>query len=58
MWAAIIQWITGDLVGQLTKAYEVKLKAENDTQKMVADAMIKQIDAEMEARRQAADIRK
>lgn len=58
MWAAIIQWITGDLVGQLTKAYEVKLKAENDTQKMVADAAIKQIEAEMEARRQAADIRK
>jgi hypothetical protein len=57
MWTAIIRWITGDLVGQLTKAYQAKLQAENDTQKLVADATIKQIEADMEARRQAAEIR-
>ena len=56
-WAKIIAWITGDLVGQLTRAYEIKKQADTDEKKLVADAAIKQIEAEMEARRQAAEIR-
>lgn len=57
MWTALIRWITGDLVGQLTKAYEAKLRAENDTQKMIADAAIKSIEAQMQAKAQATEIR-
>lgn len=57
MWAALIRWITGDLVGQLTKAYETKLKAQNETEKLVADAAIKDIERQMADRRDAKEIR-
>jgi len=58
MWGAIVRWITGDLIGQLTRAYETKLKAENDTQRLVADAAIRDIEAQIEAKRQSTEIRK
>ncbi len=57
MWAALIRWITGDLVGQLTRAYEVKKQAETDEQKLIADASIKMIEAKMAAKAQATEIR-
>lgn len=57
MWAAIIHWITGDLVGQLTKAYEVRKQAETAEQKLVADTAIKSIEAQMAAKAQASEIR-
>lgn len=57
MWGALIRWITGDLVGQLTKAYEVKKQAETSEQKLVADAAIKAIEAKMAAKAQATEIR-
>lgn len=57
MWSAIIRWITGDLVGQLTKAYEAKLRAENDTQRLVAEAAIKDIERQMADRAAAKEVR-
>lgn len=57
MWTALVRWITGDLVGQLTKAYAVKKQADTAEQKLIADAAIKDIEAKMEARRHAAEIR-
>lgn len=57
MWPAIIRWVTGDLVGQLTKAYEAKLKAENDTQRLIADTAIKDIERQMADRTAAKEIR-
>lgn len=56
MWAALVRWLTGDLVGQLTKAYEAKLKAGNDTDRLVADALAKQLEAQLAERRIAADV--
>lgn len=58
MWTAIIRWITGDLVGQLTHAYEVKKRADTDEKKLVADAAIKSIEARMAAKAEATGIRK
>jgi len=57
MWAALIRWITGDLVGQLTEAYKVKLAADTDEKKLVADAVVKHLEAEMQARSGAKEIR-
>ncbi|ODT13503.1 MAG: hypothetical protein ABS35_37715 [Kaistia sp. SCN 65-12] len=57
MWAALIRWITGDLAGQLTKAYEARLNAANAEKRVVADAVVKQIEAQMAARAQATEIR-
>ena len=57
MWTAIIRWITGDLVGQLTKAYEAKLKAGNETERLVAETAIKDIERQIADRTAAKDIR-
>lgn len=57
MWAAIIKWLTGSLVGQLTEAYKAKLAAQNDEQRLVAEATIKHLEAEMQARAGAKEIR-
>jgi len=53
---ALLGWITGDLVGQLTRAYEAKLKAGNETDRLVADALAKQLEAQLAERRIAADV--
>lgn len=58
MWAAIVRWLTGDLVGQLTRAYEAKLKAENETERLIASAAIKDLEAKMETHRNATQIRR
>ncbi|MCG7507049.1 hypothetical protein [Mesorhizobium retamae] len=57
MWAAIVKWLTSSLVGQLTEAYKAKLAAQNDEQRLVAEAAIKQLEAEMQARAGAKEIR-
>lgn len=57
MWGAVIRWVTGDLVGQLTKAYEARLDAQNDEQKLVAGLVAKDIEARIEAKKQATEIR-
>jgi len=57
MWAAIINWLTGSLVGQLTKAYEAKLAASNETERLVADVMVEDIKRQMADRAAAKEIR-
>lgn len=56
MWTAIVRWITGDLVGQLTKAYEVRLKAQTDEQKLVADAVVAQLESAVKERQEQAAV--
>lgn len=57
MWLSIINWITGSLVGQLTKAYEARLKANNETERLIADTAIKDIERQMADRTAAKEIR-
>lgn len=56
-WTAIIKWITGDLVGQLTKAYEARLKAQNETEKLIAETAIKDIERQIADKAAAKEIR-
>lgn len=56
MWTAIVRWITGDLVGQLTKAYEARLKAQTDEQKLVADAVVAQLESAVKERQEQAAV--
>ena len=56
-WSKIVSWITGDLVGQLTKAYEAKLTADTDSKKLAAEIAIKNIESDIDARRAAKEIR-
>lgn len=56
MWAAIIKWATGSLLSQLTDAYKAKLAAQNDEQRLVAEATIKALEVELEQRRLAAGV--
>jgi len=58
VWAAIVRWITGDLVGQLTKAYETKLRADTDERRIIADVAIRELESKLEAHREAAEIRR
>lgn len=56
MWPALIRWITGDLVGQLTAAYKAKLAADTDEKKLVADAVVKQLEAAVQAQATSAQV--
>jgi hypothetical protein len=56
-WGAIVRWITGDLVGQLTRAYEARLKAANETERLIADVAIKDIERQIADRSAAKEIR-
>lgn len=56
MWAAVVRWITGDLVGQLTAAYKARLAADTDEKKLVADAVVKQLEAAVQAQATSADV--
>lgn len=56
-WGAIVRWITGDLIGQLTKAYETKLSAQTAEQKLIADVAIKDIERQMADRAAAKEVR-
>jgi len=54
---AILNWISGGLAGALTRAYEAKLNSKSESEKVRAEVAIKDIDAQMDARRQATEIR-
>ena len=56
MWPAIVNWITGSLVGQLTAAYKARLAASNETERLVADAVVKQLEAAVAAQNTNADV--
>lgn len=59
MW--FLNWLTGGLIGSLSgplvKAYEAKVNSETEGEKVRAEVAIKDIDAQIEARRQATQIR-
>ncbi len=59
MW--LLDWISGGIVGQITKplvkAYEMKLSAQNEHEKLAADITIKQLEGDMAARQAAKEIR-
>lgn len=62
MIASIISWLVGGGIAKITKslqeAYQMKLKAQNDADKLAADMMIEQLKGEMQSALQAAEIRK
>lgn len=57
MLSSFLRWLTGDFVSALTRAYELKLKAENDQQRLIADAAIADINRQIEQARNAKDVR-
>ena len=57
MFSSLLRWLTGDFIGALNRAYELKLKAENDQQRLVADAAIADINRQIEEARNAKEIR-
>lgn len=57
MWSALFRFITGDLLGKLAEAYQARLKAQNETEKLVADVAIKDIERQMADRTAAKEIR-
>lgn len=60
MWAllgSLISKITGNLAGQLRLAYEAKLRAANETERLVADVAIKDIERQMADRQAAKEVR-
>lgn len=58
MLATILSWITGSLTGALERAYKAKLDAQNEEQRLIADTAIADIKAQIEANREAAQIRR
>lgn len=53
----VLNWVTGSLFSQLRQAYEAKLTAANDTQRLIADVAIKDIERQMAARTEAKEVR-
>jgi hypothetical protein len=53
----IFGWATGDLAKALTNAYDMKLKAQTDEQKLVADAAVEDIKRQMAGMQNAKEIR-
>jgi hypothetical protein len=53
----IFRLITGDLFGQLRQAYQAKLAAANETERLIADTAIKDIERRMHDRAVAKEIR-
>jgi hypothetical protein len=52
----LLNWVSGGLAGSLTKAYELKLKAANDADRIAADVSIKAIEAQMAASSASAGV--
>lgn len=46
-WAPILKWLTGDLVGQLSRLYEARLKAKNEAERLALDKQIAFLEAKM-----------
>lgn len=57
MWSALFRFITGDLLGKLAEAYQARLRAQNETEKLVADVAIKDIERQMADRAAAKEVR-
>ncbi|MCX2697060.1 hypothetical protein [Ochrobactrum chromiisoli] len=57
MFASFLRWLTADFTGALTRAYEMKLKAENDEQRLIADTAIADITRQIDAASNAREIR-
>ena len=53
----ILNWVSGGLAGALTRAYDAKINSKSESEKVRAEVAIKDIDAQIEARRQATEIR-
>ncbi|CAM5389235.1 hypothetical protein ATER59S_01872 [Aquamicrobium terrae] len=56
MWAGLIRLLTGDVLGSLTRAYEAKLRSDNEADRLVADALSRQIDAVIAQQRESAEV--
>lgn len=52
----ILRWLTGDLASALTKWREVELRAANETEKLVAQAAIEEIKAQIASRAEGAAV--
>lgn len=52
----ILKWMGGDLATALTRAYELKLRAANDADRIKADVSIKALEAQMEAQAASAAV--
>jgi hypothetical protein len=52
----ILKWVGGDLATALTRAYELKLNAANDADRIKADVSIKAIEAQMAAQAASAAV--
>jgi hypothetical protein len=57
MLALILNWLTGDVLGKLTDAYVKAKDSAVESERVKADILEKQIDAEIEARRAALQVR-
>lgn len=57
MWTAIAKILSGDLFGALERAYTAKVNSTTEQEKIAAEQRIKLIEAEIDARRQATQIR-
>lgn len=52
----ILKWLGGDLATALTRAYELKLNAANDADRIKADVSIKAIEAQMASQAESAAV--
>lgn len=52
-----LRWLTGNLAGQLRAAYEARLKASNETEKLIADVAIEDIKRQIADRDAAKEVR-
>lgn len=50
-------WVTGDVAAALTKAYETKLNARTESERIAADIEIKRIEDQRDARQRANEVR-
>lgn len=61
MFSTILSWLTGPIIGAISKplveAYKARLDATNEEQKLAADGVLAEIAAQREARKQATQIR-
>lgn len=54
---SFLRWLTGNLAGQLRAAYEAKLNAANETERLIAETAIEDIKARIAAADNAKQIR-
>lgn len=54
---AFLRWLTGSLSGKLLDAYRIKLESGNETERILADVAIKDLEAQIAARESAKEVR-